>query len=115
MIYDKAALSALLLAINACEKLETELQNEFRRVPRISGPLLSVLYEVKNGLGCMYQTNEELVRFDDVFTECGWTNKGLRWTTDAVYDEDDLAGEFNDPDIFIVQFTNEEHTAWRLE
>lgn len=52
-----------------------------------------------------YQNNEGLKKLDKAYAAAGWDCNGLRWTVEDPGDEED---------IFIVEFTNDTNTAWRL-
>jgi hypothetical protein len=67
-----------------------------------------MLFNFKNLLGRIYETNEELARFDHVFDLAGWTDQGIRWTREFPEEDDE-------DDVFIVKFTNKEHTTWDIK
>jgi len=64
---------------------------------------------LKNDIGVHpdYQDNAGLRKLDKAYKAAGWDNNGLRWHCEKG-DED--MGE----DIFIVEFTNDKHTTWKL-
>jgi len=86
----ESSLKYLLLAINSLESIHLELN-----IRDLSVITREALYSLKNIIGREYETNEELSRFDKVFTKCGWDNQGFRWCAEE-------PGE--DEDVFIVEF-----------
>ena len=92
-------LSTMLPTINGLEGLEREQMVERMR---------DLFWDFKNFIGELpeFQDNEQLATLDKDFDGAGWEDQGLRWTKED--EEDD--GE----DIFVVQFTNKEHTKWEL-
>lgn len=94
----RGTLGTLLPTINGLEGLERESMVERLR---------ELFWDFKNFIGELkeFQTNEQLRELDGVFDAAGWDDQGFRWTKE---DGDD------DEDIFVVQFTNKEHTEWEL-
>ncbi len=95
----KGTLSTLLPTINGLEGLEREQMVERLR---------DLFYDFKNYIGQLpeWQDNDQLRELDEIFDGAGWEDQGLRWTAEDPGD---------DEDIFVVYFTNKEHTTWRLD
>lgn len=92
-------LKSILLTINGLEGLQREYMSETFR---------EVLFEFKNFIGELpeFRENEQLATLDKVFKVAGWDDQGLRYTKEDADDD----GE----DIFIVHFTNKQHSTWEL-
>ncbi len=91
-------LCSLLKVINGLEGLE-----RWQMVERIR----DLFWDFKNFVGGLreFQDNEQLATLDEEFLRAGWDDQGFRWTKE---DGDSIE------DIFVVEFTNKEHTEWRL-
>ena len=94
-------ITQLLVTINMFEGTDTP------HMERVVYELREAHLTLKNLIGRHpdYQDNAGLQKLDKAYKESGWDENGLRWTT-----ADKDIGE----DIFIVEFTNTEHTQWRL-
>lgn len=79
------------------------------RIGPIVNDLRDVHDDLKNVIGTHpdYQDNEGLAKLDKVYKAAGWDNNGLRWCF-----EHDRIGE--DIFIFIVEFTDNDNTKWRI-
>ena len=96
-------LQSMLETINGLEGLDDGKE-------RLVTKQRNLLYEFKNWLGTIaeFQQNSDLRKFDDAFKAAGWDDQGIRWT------REDPKDTTQPMDVFIVEFSDKNHTRWKV-
>lgn len=93
-------ITQLLVTINMFEGTDTKNMDIIADDLRDGHTMLKDLIGARSD----FQTNGKLATLDAAYKAAGWDENGLRWER----------GDDGVMDIFIVEFTNPEHTKWRL-